>query len=273
MLGAGEQDFARYDVGAAGPYDLPLARALGDHGHAAAADLGHRAVAAVGGDERGRALGRAWRSPPRRRCGARPWRSWTSERTAVPLGRAARAAGGLRRPAVLASSARRRDLLERLGLARLALPAHGEDAWPEARLPAGSCFPASWGRWPLTAAVTETSPARVSSVDPIGTAATPFSDTNPLLWNGTRSPLVNALAGRACRTSFTNTSPETSLPSRPCPASTGVVPEGQHLARVADAVGVAVALASVGRVGAVVRAVGLSPSPSRSVTVSAFGRR
>ena len=116
-----------------------------------------------------------------------------SERTLVPL------AGPLARhgrsaPGGLASSARGGIRLERF--ARRALR-----AWRIAKMPARKR--ASWrtclrlvGRWPLTAAFTATSPARVSSVEPIGTAATPLSDTKPLLWNGTRSPAVNALPPR-----------------------------------------------------------------------------
>ena len=147
----------------------------------------------------------------------------TSERTTVPL------AGPLARhgrsaPGGLASSARGGIVFERFALRALR-------AWRIAKMPARkrasrlTCLRLV-GRWPLTAASTATSPARVSSVDPIGTEATPLSDTKPLLWNGTRSPLVNALPV-APGGSFTNTSPEISFTVAAFPASIGALPGGR----------------------------------------------
>ena len=138
---------------------------------------------------------------------------------AGPLARHGRSA-----PLGLASSARGGIRLERL--ARRALRACRIAKMPaRKRASRRSCLGLR-GRWPLIAAVTATSPARVSSVEPIGTAATPLSDTKPLLWNGTRSPLVNALPD-APAGSFTKTSPESSFTVATRPASTGVLPEGR----------------------------------------------
>src|SRR5688500_14624610 len=119
-----------------------------------------------------------------------PFAVVTSERTDVPLaGPPAR--HGRSAPGGLASSARGGMGFERLALR--ALRGCRRAKMPARKRASRRSCRRLVGRWPLTAAVRATSPDRVSSVEPVGTAATPLSDTNPLLWNGTRRPLVNAL--------------------------------------------------------------------------------
>ena len=242
------------DVRAAGGHDPalagPLAAFLATTVTRPAADLGDGAVAAVGGDERGGALaGVTVAAPPTVRNTPLAVIDSDAHGHAPAHAAAARARPlGAGRADQLRTGTDLRGALAVLALA-IARLADLEDARAEARL--APDLAAAAGRCPLTAAVSATSPLRVSSVEPMGTDATPLSGRKPDSWNGTRRPAVNALAD-APGGSLTNTSPETSVTCRHAAGLERLVARGQQLARVADPVGVAVALARVGVVRAVV---------------------
>src|SRR5215207_4446837 len=145
-----------------------------------------------------------------------------SDRTRVPLG-GPLAVHGASAPFPLTSCARTGilRLRERLRLRR---------AWRIWKMPARKrASRRSWrllrGRCPLTAAVSPTWPLRVSTVDPVGTVATPLRGMKPESWNGARREAVNALAVEPAG-SLTNTSPDSSRTRVARPASIARVPDG-----------------------------------------------
>ena len=74
---------------------------------------------------------------------------------------------------------------------------------------------------PFAAPSRPISPLRVSTVEPTGTDATPFSEMNPLSWNGARIPRNPNRLGTG---SFTNTSPEICRTTVLTPATGGTLP-------------------------------------------------